>query len=197
MSSETIGQGEPDLKALDEYLMSDESPENCMQLSDLDGFLTAIVVGPDLIKPSEWLPVVWGGDSPEFSDEAQTTKILGSIMGRYNEIAQSLAKIPPEIDPIFWKTDGGLVIAGDWTEGFVDAMELRSSEWMEMLEDEEEGVPLLPILALAGDENEGIALAGGVEELEKLRTKASVLIPTYVIKIDAYWKSRRRPSVPT
>ena len=47
MSNETIGQEEPDLKALDEYLMSDESPENCMQISDLDGFLTAIVVGPD------------------------------------------------------------------------------------------------------------------------------------------------------
>ena len=102
-----------DLKALDEYLMSDESPENCMQLSDLDGFLTAIVVGPDLIKPSKWLPVVWGGDSPEFADHAQATTILGSIMGRYNEIAQSLAKIPPEIDPIFWKADEGLVIAGD------------------------------------------------------------------------------------
>ncbi len=40
MSGETIGQGEFDLKALDEYLMSDESPENCMQISDLDGFLT-------------------------------------------------------------------------------------------------------------------------------------------------------------
>ena len=39
MSDETIGQGEPDLQALDEYLMSDESPENCMQFSDLDGFL--------------------------------------------------------------------------------------------------------------------------------------------------------------
>lgn len=45
-------------------------------------------------------------------------------------------------------------------------MGLRSQEWMEMLEDEEEGVPLLPVLALAGDENEGITLAGGVEELE-------------------------------
>ncbi len=118
-------------------------------------------------------------------------------MGRYNEIAQSLAKIPPEIDPIFWESKDGLVVAGDWAEGFLDAMDLRSREWMEMLEDEEEGIPLLPVIALAGDENEGIALAGGVEELEKLRTKASVLIPTYVIKIDAYWKSRRRPSVPT
>ncbi len=70
--------------------MSDESPENCMQISDLDGFLTAIVVGPDLIKPSEWLPVVWGGESPEFSDDAQATTILGAILGRYNETAQSL-----------------------------------------------------------------------------------------------------------
>ncbi len=52
MSNDTIGQDEPDLKAIDEYLMSDESPENCMQLSDLDGFLTAIVVGPELIQPS-------------------------------------------------------------------------------------------------------------------------------------------------
>ena len=79
MSGETIGQGEPDLKALDEYLMSDESPENCMQLSDLDGFLTAIVVGPELIQPSEWMPVVWGGESPEFADEAQATTIMGAL----------------------------------------------------------------------------------------------------------------------
>jgi uncharacterized protein len=197
VSDETVGQGKPDLQALDEYLMSDESPENCMGLSDLDGFLTAIVIGPDLIKPSEWLPVVWGGESPEFSDDAQATTILGAVLGRYNEIAQSLAKIPPEIDPILWEANGGVVIAGDWAEGFLDAMDLRSREWMEMLDDEEEGVPLLPILALAGDENEGIALAGGVEELENLRSKASVLIPTYVVKIDAYWKLRRRPSVPT
>ena len=76
-----FGPGIPDLEALDEYLMSDESPENCMQLSDLDGFLTAIVVGPELIKPSEWLPVVWGGGSPEFGTEEQTKVILGSIMG--------------------------------------------------------------------------------------------------------------------
>jgi len=101
VSDETVGQGEPDLKALDEYLMSDVSPKNCMQLSDLDGFLTAIVVGPELIKPSEWLPVVWGDESPEFSDDAQATTILGAILGRYNEIARSLAKIPPETRSVF------------------------------------------------------------------------------------------------
>ncbi len=33
MPDEITGQGEIDLKAIDEYLMSDESPDNCMQLS--------------------------------------------------------------------------------------------------------------------------------------------------------------------
>ena len=58
--------GPIDLDALDDYLMSDHAPDNGMGLSDLDGFLTGIVVGPELILPSEWLPVIWGGDEPEF-----------------------------------------------------------------------------------------------------------------------------------
>jgi hypothetical protein len=49
--------GPIDLDALDDCLMSDHAPDNSMGLSDLDGFLTGIVVGPELILPSEWLPV--------------------------------------------------------------------------------------------------------------------------------------------
>jgi hypothetical protein len=38
-----------DLKELARYLDSDLSPDDCLGLSDLDGFLTGIVVGPELI----------------------------------------------------------------------------------------------------------------------------------------------------
>ena len=38
--------GPIDLDALDNYLMSDLAPDESMGLSDLDGFLTGIVVGP-------------------------------------------------------------------------------------------------------------------------------------------------------
>ena len=48
--------GPIDLDALDDYLMSDHAPDDSMGLSDLDGFLTGVVVGPELIMPSEWLP---------------------------------------------------------------------------------------------------------------------------------------------
>src|SRR5215212_7681851 len=58
--------GPVDLEALDQFLMSDASPEDCMQLSDVDRFLTGIAIGPELVMPSEWLPAIWGGDEPAF-----------------------------------------------------------------------------------------------------------------------------------
>ncbi|MFP6735344.1 MAG: UPF0149 family protein, partial [Rhodospirillales bacterium] len=67
---------------LDEFLMSDNSPENSFLLPDLDGFLTGIVVGPELIMPSEWVPIIWGDGEPEFEDEEHAERILGIIMAR-------------------------------------------------------------------------------------------------------------------
>ena len=53
-----------DLDALDDYLMSDHAADDSMGLSGLDGFLTGIAVGPELILPGEWLPVIWGSEEP-------------------------------------------------------------------------------------------------------------------------------------
>ena len=50
-----------DLEALDSFLLSDRAPSESMGMSDLDGFLTGIAVGPELVLPSEWLPPIWGG----------------------------------------------------------------------------------------------------------------------------------------
>jgi hypothetical protein len=35
---------------LDAYLSSDETPGDCMQLSDLDAFLTALVIPPSWMR---------------------------------------------------------------------------------------------------------------------------------------------------
>jgi hypothetical protein len=40
-----------------------------------------------LILPSEWLPVIWGGDQPKFETEDEMRTVLGTIMGRYNEMS--------------------------------------------------------------------------------------------------------------
>ena len=179
------------LDELDDYLSSDASPEYCMQLSDLDGFLTGVAVSPEPIQPSEWFPVIWGDDPPDFEDADMAELILGTIKGRYNEILQSLASDPPQLDPIFWQTADGTVIAGDWAEGFMDAMRLRPVEWAALLNDEDACLPFSPIVALVEAEKVDPVAVGSADRRIQILADAANLIPSSVIEIDAYWKARR------
>jgi uncharacterized protein len=171
--------------------MSDASPEDCMQLSDLDGFLTGIAIGPELIVPSEWLPAIWGGDEPAFESIEQAQTVVGTIMGRYNEILRALSTDPETYAPLFWEGPDGEVIAADWAEGFVDAVRLRPEAWRPLLEDREALVMLMPILALCGDAEDGSPLELDPEEDADLLAQAPELIPACVAGIDGFWKERR------
>jgi uncharacterized protein len=191
MSETPFPAGPVDLEALDQFLMSDASPEDCMQLSDLDGFLTGIAVGPELIVPSEWLPAIWGGDEPVFESIEQAQTVIGTIMGRYNEILRALSTDPEGYEPVFWEGADGEVIAADWAEGFVDAVRLRPEAWRPLLEDREALVMLMPILALCGDSEGGSPFELDPEEDADLLAQAPELIPACVAGIDGFWKERR------
>ncbi len=191
MSETPFPAGPVDLEALDQFLMSDSSPEDCMQLSDLDGFLTGIAIGPELVMPSEWLPAIWGGDEPVFESIEQAQTVMGTIMGRYNEILHALSTDPEAYAPLFWEDPSGEVIAADWAEGFVDAIRLRPEAWRPLLEDREALVMLMPILALCGDAEGGSPLELDLEEDADLLVEAPELIPACVAGIDGFWKERR------
>ena len=90
MPAADLSFSDADLDLLDAYLTSDQSPPESLLLSDLDGFLTGIAIGPELVMPSEWLPYVWGGEDPVFDDQAHATAILGAIMSRYNAILREI-----------------------------------------------------------------------------------------------------------
>ncbi|WP_462331095.1 UPF0149 family protein [Thiohalocapsa halophila] len=42
--------------ALDDFLASPRFNERAMDLATLEGFLTAIAIGPDIVMPSRWIP---------------------------------------------------------------------------------------------------------------------------------------------
>src|SRR4051812_28475578 len=88
------------LQELDEFLTSDGAPDRSMALSDLDGFLTAVAIGPDWIKPSEWLPRIWGDETPEFLSEEEANRVIGTILGRYNQIITQLRDDPGRYQPL-------------------------------------------------------------------------------------------------
>ncbi len=195
MSKTLFPAGPVDLEVLDQFLMSEASPENCMQLSGLDGFLTGIAIGPELIKPSEWLPAIWGDDEPVFENEEQVQTVIGAIMGRYNEILRELDTDPEAYTPIVWKGPDGQVIAADWAEGFRDAVRLRQDAWQPLFEDRQANVVLTPIMVLCDEPEGGPLLKLKPEELAALRAEAANRIPACVLGIDMFWKNRRgRPT---
>jgi yecA family protein len=120
MSAVDLSFSDAALDLLDTYLLSDQSPPESMPLSVLDGFLTGIAIGPELVMPSEWLPYVWGGEDPVFDDQAQASAILGAIMGRYNAILREIEA--GTFEPLVWEAPDGTMIADDWAEGFMHAV---------------------------------------------------------------------------
>jgi uncharacterized protein len=186
-----------DLDALDDYLMSDHAPDNSMGLSDLDGFLAGIVVGPELILPSEWLPMIWGGDAPGFETEDEMRTVLGTIMGRYNEIIACLGSEPENFEPIFMEGPEGEVIASDWAAGFLDAVALRKKAWEPLIEHDRAGIMILPILLLNGDAEFDAGPDSAINEDEFL-AEVPDIIPACVAGIHEFWKNnetlRKSPS---
>jgi uncharacterized protein len=182
--------GPIDLDALDDYLMSDHAPDDCMGLSDLDGFLTVIVVGPELILPSKWMPMIWGGDEPLFETEEEMRTVLGTIMGRYNEIAECFSANPTEFEPIFLEGPESEVIASDWAGGFLDAVALRPEAWEPLFRHAQGAILMMPLLLLNGD----VELDAGPDvpvRTDEFLAKAPDIIPLCIADIHRFWKNRR------
>ncbi len=180
---------------LDAFLLSDRAPEGSMGLSDLDGFLAGIAVGPELVMPSEWLPVVWGGEEPAFESVDEARSVLGTIMGRYNEIVRALGTAPDEFDPAFWEgpDDSGAMVT-DWAAGFLDAIMLRPKAWEPLVRHSEASAFILPLLVLGADDPArlpfGIRLPPK-EEVEALLAIGAEIIPDCVVGMHGFWRERR------
>jgi uncharacterized protein YecA (UPF0149 family) len=91
------------LKQLDEELLA--LGEEKMLLEELDGFIAGSLVCPDLVKPGEWLPIVWNRDSadqqPAFENLDHVNRVLGLVMEHYNRVARTLMERPDRYSPLF------------------------------------------------------------------------------------------------
>jgi uncharacterized protein len=182
------------LEELNEFLLSDRTPDDCMQISDLDGLLTGVVVGPETIMPSEWMAAIWQGGEPQFKDPEQAEHILGIIMARYNEIIHQLDDEPGAFEPIFYQAPDGDMLVTDWAEGFMYAYRLRVDSWNPMFEDKDSRTLLAPIMAHLYDNDGKPFIEGSPEELQEIRDECAEVLPLAVKGIHDFWKARRQPS---
>ncbi len=122
-----------------------------MNLEMLDGFFAALICCPDTVLPSEYLPQVWGEDHA-FDNNDQAAEILGLIMRHWNTIASALFQTLQEANvylPVLLEDEHGVVHGNDWANGFMRGVQLRAEEWGELIESEEFGGSMVPMMALA------------------------------------------------
>jgi len=92
-----MGHSQRQLNQLSECLIALPPENDGMLLSEFDGFVAGILVCPEMILPSEWLPIVWGEEiAPHFADMDQAKATLDAVMAHYNRVARGLAKTPTD-----------------------------------------------------------------------------------------------------
>jgi uncharacterized protein len=140
-----------ELEQLGAFLHGLRNPDR-LTLEGLDGFFCALIAGPDLVLPSEYLPVVWGGemaDEDAFESDEQVNELLGFLMRHWNAIVNEYETervYVPLLDP----ADEHGVPGRQWARGFMRGVALRRRSWTPMFTDEREG-QLMTIALVAGE----------------------------------------------
>jgi uncharacterized protein len=127
-----------------------------MNIEQLDGFFAALIAGPKPVVPSEYLPEVFGGemsDASEFGSLDEANEILGLMMRYWNAMAATLFKGEVYM-PLLLENEDGVAHGNDWAGGFMRGMSMRQDGWAELVNDDEHGGCLIPMMMLYHEHSE-------------------------------------------
>lgn len=194
-----IPLSDAELDELEQFLRSDATPEECMDIAMLDGFLTALVIGPNTLLPSQWLPAVWGETDEEemvWASAEQMQRILGLVMGMYSTRVADLHEDIHDYGPLLYLSEHegqSVPILDEWCTGFIQAIELDPEGWKPLVEGEapEEAGGLLTPMLLYGTEEGWNQLQDNPALAERHQDFADAIGPC-VIGIRDYWLPQRK-----
>ncbi|MGB5535271.1 MAG: UPF0149 family protein [Thiogranum sp.] len=190
--------GESEFGELDELLLSDDVPEACMDVVTLEGFLTAIAIGPVTVMPEHWLPRVFGSEAEDPMPELPSVKVfkhvVNLIMRLYNSVIMIFEIAPEEFNPTFYthEVEGkSYTIVDEWCSGFLQGIALANDAWQPLL-DENPGI-LRPLQLFATPE--GWAELDAAPDEAVMHAEWSSKIAPTIRAIHAYWLPYREGSV--
>ncbi|SEP03063.1 uncharacterized protein SAMN04490248_12045 [Salinihabitans flavidus] len=146
-----MGNSDQELDRLAALLWALPQENFPMTVSELDGYVTGILVCPEMIPPSDWLAHVWGetGEA-NFPDPRTAEETIAAVMAHYNFVATAMAD-SPWIEPIYEvDPNSDETLWEPWIDGFVAAMRLCPEAWQALLEraDEEAQSSMIFLMAL-------------------------------------------------
>jgi uncharacterized protein len=173
------------LRSLDGALIdTPELEDRAMGVCTLEGFFTAMVIGPRMVMPSVWMPWVWdrvgGVVHPEFESESALYALLGPVMQFYNQTASAFLSGPEDFKPLFWQMAEDW-ISEDWCHGFCLGMRLAADDWRPLLTTQPD--LFLPFISLGTSAELDTSLSD-----EQLAEFEDAVVPNLLV-IAAHWRA--------
>jgi uncharacterized protein len=166
-------------------LASRQAPATAMSLEMLDGFFTALVIGPELLLPSQYLPVVWGtadGEGPVWDSLEQAEYAMQLMTKHWNAIAARRAA-SAEHQPIIDQFPSAMP-GEEWADGFAAAIQMQGHAWDRMFDDRRADQVVMAILALCGDVPDDVQAELTTERRQGILDQ----LPTTLQMIAAFWR---------
>jgi uncharacterized protein len=161
---------------------------------ELDGFFAALICSPDIAKPREYLPEIWGGEmtyDEAFGDREQLLDFLGLLTRHWDSIVLILHE-QDVFTPLLFVDEKGTAHGNDWARGFMRGVRLHYKSWRELFDDREHGCLLVPILVLAHEHDPDPEMRPYSNIDVECREKLILGIAASVTAIYCYFAPQRR-----
>lgn len=163
---------EEELNFLGVFLHDMQGP---MTLEYLDGYLAALVCSPKFLMPDGFIQDILGDH--EFESETEVKAVTSAILRLWNTISNHLSngRPYPIILTRYQDDEKDEFLGYEWSVGFLSGMAKHKNLWKTLVEDEEYGKLLLPMLALAKDYDDYTKLQiKQISEKERVETLDSI-----------------------
>jgi uncharacterized protein len=171
----------------------DNAGGEAMSLEAVDGYFAALICGPLLVSMSEALPNVLG-DQVVFDSKQQADEVLGLLMRHWNTISFELERTLREDHvylPVLLEDETGVVRGNDWAAGLVRGMQARPGSWSALLNSEEQGGCLIPMMMLAHEDDPDPEMRPPPMDTEKRKEVVASMIAGLTL-VYRYFEPERR-----
>ncbi|BAO92276.1 UPF0149 family protein [Caballeronia cordobensis] len=143
--------------------------DEAMTVEMVDGFFAALICGPELVPPHEWLLGVLGKNF-SLVNEKEAEKIVQLLIRHWNTIADTLELTLTEetvyLPVLSLDEEDDVAYASEWAEGFMAGIDMRRESWQELFDDEDHAGSLIPVLMLYHEDDPDPALRTDPQALE-------------------------------
>ncbi|MEX6509132.1 YecA family protein [Jiella sp. M17.18] len=139
-----------------------------LSMDGLDGYLTALIIGPRFIDPRRWIPLFVGETALMAAAETPEARAVQTLATNYNRISTALAETPAKWRPHFVRRQDTRFNPFFWSTGFLLGTGFAPRLWRPVLQGHPDtGDIIAPIRKMADakvllDETEVAAIAKAV-----------------------------------